>query len=79
MISYDNPYLAYTEVSYSQHQMEESMNENKRLQISNRQLTTQLNRYEEVLTKMNQEYEKLLVQNTTENGKLSCYNQWLII
>jgi regulator of replication initiation timing len=50
--------------NFIKNQYNESVGENHLLQTHNYQLQGQLEKYEEMLAKMNKEYEKLLQQNT---------------
>lgn len=52
---------------YLKLQLQESGKENYRLRAHNSHLQTQMARYEEMLSKMNSEYEKLLLQNTAND------------
>jgi hypothetical protein len=55
---------------YLKLQLQESGRDNYRLQAHNAHLQTQMARYEETLSKMNSEYEKLLMQNTSNDSAI---------
>jgi hypothetical protein len=59
-----------------QQQLEESRRQNEYLKMQNVQLQSQTHRYEEMLSKMNHEYEKLFVHSTnTDKDILSLKNE----